>query len=59
MSCTASQFSKDDGEGRGSTWTNFFIAKGNMEPGYDQRGSYTKFISKTFNSKDSKGEFKK
>ena len=29
-SCAANQVSQDAGEGKGSTWTNHFIAKGNM-----------------------------
>ena len=33
-SSKSSQISNDSGEGRGSVWTNFFIAKGKMNPSY-------------------------
>ena len=35
-SCKADEVSQDAGEGKGSTWTNTFIAKGimNPSPGY-------------------------
>ena len=32
MSATAEQLSQDAGEGKGSAWTSYFIAKGNMSP---------------------------
>ena len=32
MSATAEQVSQDAGEGKGSAWTSYFIAKGNMSP---------------------------
>ena len=31
-SCRADEVSQDAGEGKGSAWTNHFIAKGNMAP---------------------------
>ena len=36
MSCSAKQLSKDSGEGKGGTWTNHFIAKGDMMLGWNQ-----------------------
>ena len=50
MSCTADQLSQDSGVGKGSVWTNHFIANGDMTPGYTYE-----FKGYTFSSKDGKG----
>ena len=45
MSANANQLSQDAGEGKGSSWTSYFIAKGNMTPG----------VGYNFKSLDAKG----
>ena len=45
-SCKSDEVSQDAGEGKGSTWTNFYIAKGVMNPSYGFK----------FKCKDAKGK---
>ena len=46
-SCRANEVSQDAGEGKGSAWTNHFIAKGELEPKSGHR----------FTCKDAKGQY--